>query len=309
MNVIDCSGVTVRYGRVLAANNVNLAVPRGSVYALLGRNGAGKSSLVRCLLGEQKPQAGAISLFDQDVWRNRALLMQRVGVVSEDADAPPEMTVVSIERFCASLYPRWDRGAVEQRLRRFGISTNARFGSLSKGEKKQVLLAKFQEKRRALELVALDLRSIENETEAGRRELERLKRISDATLGLDVVARKSLFEEVIGELADRGITVFLTTHDLAGVEAIADRIAIMKKGQLVLEEEVETLKARFRRIRVASRAVSFEGAAAVRSWGAGSEAIVSDYSEVAFANLNNAEVSPMSLEEIFIAVAGEGVEA
>ena len=285
MNVIDCSGVTVRYGRVLAANNVNLAVPRGSVYALLGRNGAGKSSLVRCLLGEQKPQAGAISLFDQDVWRNRALLMQRVGVVSEDADAPPEMTVVSIERFCASLYPRWDRGAVEQRLRRFGISTNARFGSLSKGEKKQVLLALAL--AMSPDLLILD----------------------DPTLGLDVVARKSLFEEVIGELADRGITVFLTTHDLAGVEAIADRIAIMKKGQLVLEEEVDALKARFRRIRVASRAVSFEGAAAVRSWGAGSEAIVSDYSEVAFANLNNAEVSPMSLEEIFIAVAGEGVEA
>jgi ABC-2 type transport system ATP-binding protein len=284
-NVIECIGVSVRYGRVLAADNVNLTVPRGSVYALLGRNGAGKSSLVRCLLGEQKPQAGTIRLFDQDVWRNRAALMQRVGVVSEDADAPPEMTVASIERFCASLYARWDRVAVEQRLRRFGISTGARFGSLSKGEKKQVLLA--MALAMSPDLLILD----------------------DPTLGLDVVARKSLFEEVIGELADRGITVFLTTHDLAGVETIADRIAIMKKGQLVLEEEVDALKARFRRIRVASRAVSFEGAAAVRSWGAGSEAIVSDYNEVAFANLNNAEVSPMSLEEIFIAVAGEGVEA
>lgn len=284
-HAIECSGVTIRYRQVIAAHNVTLAVPRGSVYALLGRNGAGKSSLVRCLLGEQKPQAGAIRLFGQDVWRNRAALMKRVGVVSEDADAPPEMTVASIEQFCASLYERWDRGAVEQRLRRFGISTQARFGSLSKGEKKQVLLA--MALAMSPDLLILD----------------------DPTLGLDVVARKSLFEELIGELADRGITVFLTTHDLAGVEAIADRIAIMKKGQLVLEEEVDALKARFRCIRVASRAVSFEGAAAVRSWGAGSEAIVSNYNEVAFASLNNAEVSPMSLEEIFIAVAGEGVEA
>src|ERR1700674_459215 len=140
-NIIDLVGVTVRYGRVLAADNVNLSVPRGSVYALLGRNGAGKSSLVRCLLGEQKPQTGAIRIFGQDAWRNRAALMQRVGVVSEDADAPPEMSVASIEQFCASLYARWDRSAVEERLRRFGISTNARFGNLSKGEKKQVLLA------------------------------------------------------------------------------------------------------------------------------------------------------------------------
>ena len=285
MNVIDCSGVTVRYGRVLAADNVNLSVPRGSVYALLGRNGAGKSSLVRCLLGEQKPQTGAIHMFGQDTWRNRAALMQRVGVVSEDADAPPEMSVASIEQFCASLYARWDRSAVEERLRRFGISTDARFGNLSKGEKKQVLLA--MALAMSPDLLILD----------------------DPTLGLDVVARKSLFEEVIGELADRGITVFLTTHDLAGVEAIADRVAIMKKGRVVLEEEVDALKARYRRVRVASRAVSFEGAAAVRSWGAGSEAVVSNYNEVAFANLNTADVSSMSLEEIFIAVAGEGVEA
>ena len=284
-NVIDCVGVTVRYGRVLAADNVNLFVPRGSVYALLGRNGAGKSSLVRCLLGEQKPQTGAIRMFGQDAWRNRAALMQRVGVVSEDADAPPEMTVASIEQFCASLYARWDRSAVEDRLRRFGISTDARFGNLSKGEKKQVLLA--MALAMSPDLLILD----------------------DPTLGLDVVARKSLFEEVIGELADRGITVFLTTHDLAGVEAIADRVAIMKKGQVVLEEEVDALKARYRRVRVASRAVSFEGAAAVRSWGAGSEAVVSNYNEVAFANLNTAEVSPMSLEEIFMAVVGEGGEA
>ena len=70
-------------------------------------------------------------------------------------------------------------------------------------------------------------------------------------------------------------------------------------------EKRHALKARFRRIRVASRAVAFEGAAAVRNWGGGSEAIVSNYNEVTFAHLGNAEVAPMSLEEIFIAVAGE----
>ena len=278
---IEIANVTVRYGRHEAVDDVTLAVPRGAVYALLGRNGAGKSSLVRCLLGQQKPAAGSIRLFNHDAWRERAALMQRIGVVTEDADAPPDMTVAAIERFCSALYTRWDRNEVEERLRRFGVRADARFGSLSKGEKKQVLLALAL--AMSPDLLILD----------------------DPTLGLDVVARKSLFDEVIGELADRGITVFLTTHDLAGIETIADRIAILKKGRLMLEEDLDALKARFRRIRVASRAVAFEGAAAVRNWGGGSEAIVSNYNEVAFAHLGNAEVAPMSLEEIFIAVAGE----
>jgi len=74
---IEIANVTVRYGRHEAVDDVTLAVPRGAVYALLGRNGAGKSSLVRCLLGQQKPAAGSIRLFNHDAWRERAALMQR----------------------------------------------------------------------------------------------------------------------------------------------------------------------------------------------------------------------------------------
>jgi ABC-2 type transport system ATP-binding protein len=130
-----------------------------------------------------------------------------------------------------------------------------------------------------------------------------------------VVARKSLFEEVIGELADRGITVFITTHDLAGVESLADRVGILKKGRLVLDEDAEALKSRFRRIRFAAQQVALEAgglaAAAVRNWGSGAEAIVSNYDDIAFerfrtaSGMNAAEITPMSLEEIFVAVSGE----
>jgi ABC-2 type transport system ATP-binding protein len=251
---IEISNVTVRYGRVTAANDVTLTVARGSVYALLGRNGAGKSSLVRCLLGQRKPDAGAIRAFGESVWTQRASLMQRIGVVSEEADAPPEMTVAQIARFCSRLYARWDQKEVDERLQRFEVPASSKFGALSKGQKKQALLALAL--ATSPDLLVLD----------------------DPTLGLDVVARKSLFEEVIAELADRGITVFLTTHDLAGIETLADRVAIMKNGTLVVEEELDALKARFRRIRFAAQ-----------------PDVVS-------------ETYPLSLEDIFIAVAGEGAE-
>lgn len=286
---IVTDGLTVTYGRRTAVDNVTFAVPRGAVYALLGRNGAGKSSLVRCMLGQQKPQRGRVQLFGEDAWNGRQALMERVGVVAEEADAPPEMRVDAIAQFCGKLYSRWDQAAFDGRIARFAVPKRARFGELSKGQKKQVGLALALSS--SPEVVILD----------------------DPTLGLDVVARKSLFEEVIAELADRGITVFVTTHDLSGVETIADRVGILVDGRLVLDEEMEALKARFRRIRTAARPVALANAnvvtAAVRAWGSGTEAVVTNYDEVTFERFRSgeetAEIAAMSLEDIFVAVAGE----
>ncbi|HVT45575.1 MAG TPA: ABC transporter ATP-binding protein [Thermoanaerobaculia bacterium] len=288
--VIRSEGLTVRFRREVV-RNVTLSVDRGTVYALLGRNGAGKSSLVRCILGQLRPASGRVHLFGDEAWSRREALMKRVGVVPEDADAPAEMTVDQLARFCSRLYPRWEQSGLDERLGRTGIDPKQRFGELSKGQKKQVTLALALAS--APELLILD----------------------DPTLGLDVVARKSLFEEIIGDLADRGTTVMITTHDLSGIEAIADRVGILQEGALVLDEETEALKSRFRRIRCASESATLSSgrlaATRVRRWGSGMEAVVSNYDEIAFAGLcdagtiDDAEVVPMTLEEIFIAVAGE----
>ena len=281
MSAIRASSVVVRYGRRTAVDAVSLEVPAGAVYALLGRNGAGKSSLVRCLLGQLRPDRGAVELFGEDVWKHRAKLMDRVGIVAEEPDAPPDMKVRDLAAFSRRLYSKWRPDSFEARLERFAIAPKARFGELSKGQRKQVALA-----------LAL----------AGSPELLIL---DDPTLGLDVVARKSLFEEVIADLADHGITVLITTHDLDAVESIADRVGVLRAGRLVLDEELEALKGRFRRIRVAGDASVLAGfeTTGVRAWGSGTEAIVTNYGDGRDAG--NAEVSPLSLEEIFVAVAGE----
>jgi len=288
---IEASGVTIRYGRKTAVDDVSLSVQPGSVYALLGRNGSGKSSLIRALLGQLRTDRGSANLLGEDAWTHRRRLMDRVGVVPEEADAPPEMRVGELAWFSSRLYSRWAQNAFDERMDRFGIAQRARFGELSKGQKKQVSLALALAIRP--ELIVLD----------------------DPTLGLDVVARKSLFEEVIADMADRGLTVFITTHDLGPVEAIADRVGILKDGRLVLDEDVETLKARFRRIRVSSQPAVLAEAnlvtASVRRWGNGTEAVVSNYDDLQFARMRDAEeltaadVTPLSLEEIFIAVTGE----
>jgi ABC-2 type transport system ATP-binding protein len=221
--VVSVEGLSVHYGRRAVLSGVSFDVRRGSVHALLGRNGAGKSSLVRCLLGEQKPGAGKARLFGRDVWRERRDLMRRVGVVPEDPDAPPEMTPRELVAFCRELYPSWDEPEASARLRRFGVPEATPFGRLSKGQKGAVMLTLAL--GHSPELLVLD----------------------DPTLGLDVVARNAVFGEVIGDLADRGTTVFVTTHDLQAVEGIADRVAILRDGRLAVDEETEALKERWGR--------------------------------------------------------------
>jgi ABC-2 type transport system ATP-binding protein len=288
--VLSAQDLEVRYGRSVVLDGVSFEVPRGSVWALLGRNGSGKSSLVRCLLGEQKPTRGRTSLFGRDAWSTRRTAMERVGVVPEDPDAPPDMTAPELAAFCAHLYPSWDAQEVAARLRRASVPARVPFGRLSKGQKGAVMVALALGHRP--ELLVLD----------------------DPTLGLDAVARHAMYEEIIGELADRGTTVFLTTHDLAGVERLADRVAIVKDRHLATNEPLDALKGRFRRVRCAGNGpgnwVPFEPVSVhARPWGA--EAVVSNYDEDNFqrfrasAGSANVEVLSLSLEEIFIAVAGE----
>ncbi len=216
--VLKVEGLRVCYGRTRILEEVSLEVSRGSVYALLGRNGTGKTSLVRCLLGLQKPQGGRAALFGVDVWRDRPRALAHVGVVPEEPDAPPELTADALSRLCSRLHRQWDAAAVAGRLERFEVPRRVPFGRLSKGQKGGVLLS-----------IALG-----HDPE--------LLILDDPTLGLDVVSRNAVFLELIGELADRGTTVFMTTHDLAGVEGVADRVAILSDGRLALEGNLEALK-------------------------------------------------------------------
>ena len=122
--------------------------------------------------------------------------------------------------FCGRLYRSWDAAAVAARLRRFEVPLDLPFGRLSKGQKGLVALALAL--GHSPEVLILD----------------------DPTLGLDVAARRALYEELVGDLADRGTTVLVTTHDLAGVEGIADRVGILHAGRLVVDDALEALKER-----------------------------------------------------------------
>ena len=294
--VVTLDGLTVRYGKLTAVDDLSLEVPKGGVFALLGRNGSGKSSAVRCSLGQQCPTSGRARILGFDSWKGRRRAMERVGVVPENPDVPPDTTADRIEKFMARVTPFWRSANFFERLESMGVPRTQRFARLSKGQQRQFALA-----------LAL----------AGSPQLLVL---DDPTLGLDAVARRRLYEELIGELADRGTTVFLTTHDLAGVEGITDRVGILREGSLLVEEQLEVLKARYCRLTWAATdqvrperietGLQHLGAIGTGLATGATEAVVERFSEFGFdrfrqeAPVEVVRVDSLSLEEIFIALCG-----
>jgi ABC-2 type transport system ATP-binding protein len=295
--VVKLDGLTIRYGKLTAVEDLSLEVAKGGVYALLGRNGSGKSSTVRCVLGQQRPTAGRAQILGFDSWKGRRRAMERVGVVPENPDVPPETTADRVERFMARVTPFWRSANYFSRLERFRVPRKQRFSRLSKGQQRQLALA-----------LAL----------AGS---PRLLVLDDPTLGLDAVARRKLYEELVGELADRGTTVFLTTHDLTGIEGIADQVGVLQKGALLVNEPLEVLKARYcRLIWTMPEGVSRQrietglqhlGVVGGNAAAGANEAVVEKFSELGFdrfrqeAGVDVTRIDSLSLEEIFILLCGE----
>jgi ABC-2 type transport system ATP-binding protein len=294
--IVKLDGLAVQYGKLTAVDDLSLEVQKGGIYALLGRNGSGKSSTVRCLVGQQRPTAGRARILGFDAWKKRRRAMERVGVVPENPDVPPETTADRVERFMARVTPFWRSAKYFDRLERMHVPRKQSFARLSKGQQRQLALA-------------LALASS-----------PRLLVLDDPTLGLDAVARRKLYEELIGELAEREMTVFLTTHDLAGVEGIADRVGIIQNGSLLVNEPIEVLKARYcrltwaatdqvprQRIEAGLQHLGVVGGAVVAG---ANEAVVEKFSEFGFdrfrqeAPVDVTRVDSLSLEEIFIALCG-----
>jgi ABC-2 type transport system ATP-binding protein len=217
---VSLKGVTVRFGDVTAVDGVTFDVAPGAVFALLGRNGAGKSTLVRALLGLVRADEGTIALDGSDPWRDRARLLARIGATPESPDAPEHSGLGEIAAAIEPLYPRWDDALLRARLARFDIDPARPFATLSRGQ-------------RALGMLALAL-----------AHAPELLVLDDPTLGIDAVARRYVLEELIAELADRGATVVMTSHDLDGVARVATDLAILRAGRLVARGTLDELRAR-----------------------------------------------------------------
>lgn len=287
--VIQAEGLSKRFGRVRAVENLTLAVPPGQVLALMGANGAGKTTLIRMLLGLLQPDAGSATVLGLDPQRDGLRLRQQVGYVPETHHFYPWMRIREACRFASGGYPSWDQDTCLGLLRTFGLDPESRLGGLSRGMTAKVALT-----------LALAHRP-------------RLLVLDEATSGLDAAVRQEFLETMVNVAADEGRTVLLSSHLLNEVEAVADHAAFIHQGRLRFVEEVEALKRRFREIRItfgqeAPATLAVAGMLQATQVGREWVAVVDDASEAWCRELRErfpqAEVSSrgLSLQEIFVAL-------
>ena len=218
--------LTKRYGKLTAVSEANLEVPPGKIFALMGRNGAGKSSLIRMLLGLTPISAGRATVLGLDSAKQHVEIRKKVGYVPEAHHMYRWMTIAEVARFTASFYPTWNEKSCADLIRKFDLDPSKRIRELSRG-----MVAK----------VALTL-ALAHEP--------RLLVLDEPTDGLDAVVRKEFLESIVSVAADEGRTVLISSHLLQDVERVADRVALMEEGRIGLVEDAEPLKARFRELKI-----------------------------------------------------------
>ncbi|MCE5230602.1 ABC transporter ATP-binding protein [bacterium] len=286
-NVIRIANVTRRFGSTTALEDVTLDVPRGSVFGLVGENGAGKTTLIKHILGLLRAREGSVRVFGLDPVRDPVGVLGKIGYLSEDRDLPDWMRVGELMRYTQAFYPKWDEKYAADLVRAFDLKLNQKVGSLSRGQRAQAGL-----------LIAL----------AHRPEMLLL---DEPSSGLDAVVRRDILAAIIRTVADEGRTVLFSSHLLEEVERVADRVAMIHHGRLVLVGTMDDVKAGHRRMTLhfdepPSRKPELPGALAIEGEGREWTCLVdgaADSVRVAAEKLGAriAEEATPSLEEIFVA--------
>jgi ABC-2 type transport system ATP-binding protein len=207
------------FGRKQVLKDLSLSVESGRVYGLLGRNGEGKTTLARILMGVIPADGGVVTYKGRRIGFGQNAYKREFGYVPEDPFFYEDMTVRALLDFNARFYPRWDRKRAAADLERFGLNPTSRFGTLSRGLKLKVGLAVAL--AAAPEFLILD----------------------DPISGLDVPTRQDFLRDIIRELAASGTTVLFATHLVHELERIVERLLVLHGGRLIVDEDFDKVKA------------------------------------------------------------------
>ena len=205
---IRTSGLTKRYGETVALEALDLVVQPGEVYGYLGPNGAGKTTTIRLLLGLLRPSRGRAELFGVDAWADPVAAHRRIAYVSAEPNLWPSLTGAETLEFLARVRGGADAAYRDVLVARFQLDADKKVRALSHGNHQKVqLVAAFASRA---DLLVLD----------------------EPTGGLDPLMEMA-FRETVREAKERGQTVFLSSHILSEVEAVCDRVGILRGGRLV----------------------------------------------------------------------------
>ena len=211
---IEVKNLCKSYGSIKAVENINISICRGEVFGLLGANGAGKSTTIECILGTKRQDGGTISILEMNPLKERKKLFEKVGVQFQEANYQDKIRVDELCEVTASLY----KTSLDYRelLKQFGLIDKLRslVSELSGGQKQRLFIV---------------LALIPN---------PQVVFLDELTTGLDAKARRDVWKS-LSELKAKGITILITSHFMDEVEALCDKIMILKKGESVFYGTVQ----------------------------------------------------------------------
>lgn len=262
-----------------------MRVPRGAVYGFLGRNGAGKSTTIKTLLGLTRADAGKARVLDQDCGPDQVGILERTAFVSESKALYDAMTPRQLVRFNRGFFPKWSDTAVEKYARLLEIPMDRHISKLSKGNRTKVclLLALSQ----GAELLILD----------------------EPTSGLDPVYLDDFLRVLLEDHVPEGRTVFFSSHDLSEVEQIAEWVGIIDHGRMLLEAQLDDIRSDYRFVTAAGSSLPETGPSVVATTRQGGfvryliarevEQFAAEFRQQGAAV---SDIAPVTLRELFLAL-------
>ena len=271
---IEMKNVCKHYSGHRVLEDFSLSVPKGAVYALLGNNGAGKSTSIRIMTGQLAADSGTVAVLGLDPLKNAVALRLRMGYVPETERLFDFLTPTELFGFLNHFFPDWSMERATELLGEFHLPPDRKIGSFSRGMYAKTALITVM--ARKAEVVIFD----------------------DPVLGLDTVSRADFMDGLIRSIQEYEHTILVSSHLIPEIEGICDHAGILAEGKLLYSGETEQLKARFRRIRIAGEDGLLRGEICRKSIAGESYAVV-DVSE----NIELQEKGEtMNLEEMFLAL-------
>jgi ABC-2 type transport system ATP-binding protein len=218
--LIRAEGLSLRYGKKLALDNLSFSIPKGRVVGLLGHNGAGKTSLMKALVG-LAGHDGQLEVLGLSPRRERVALLQSVTYIPDVAILPRWARVEQLITLMSGLHPKFSAERARTLLKRTSVQTTDKVKALSRGMVVQLHLAL---------IAAVDAR---------------LMILDEPTLGLDVLSRKAFYDMLLDEWCDGERSVLISTHQVEEVEALLSDVMMLNEGKLVLNISLEQIDQRF----------------------------------------------------------------
>jgi len=215
--MVQTKNLTKTFDNHTALNGLNLNISEGSIYGLVGVNGSGKTTVIKHLAGVLRGDTGQACIDGVDVYDNAAT-KAKIGYVPDDLYFFPQYNLKMLGRFYQNMYPTWCNQRFDALIQLLELDPTRRVGRFSKGMQKQAALT-----------LALSIKP-------------QVLLLDEPIDGLDPIVRKRIFQWIIEDVADRKMTVLISSHNLKEMDGICDTVGIIKSGKMLMERDLDTLK-------------------------------------------------------------------